>query len=316
VQIEVTGFIGSRIALAAQPASVAAARRFVRTTVADVVGDHALLDDAVLIVSELVANAVLHARGLVAVAVEVAPGPPVAYRIEVADDSPSAPAVRDYGEGASTGRGLAVIARLATRWGIVPVEPSGKAVWVELVDDDTRAAGEATDPESTLAPAPSDGDRPGARPVAFLGVPVVDYLRLQEQNDAVFRELELLAFTADHAGDVDPSPDLVAVIERARAFSNQSRDRFRQEIQEALARGDEIVDFHRLTDPSGLAPAAEFVDLFESAEELAARGELLVAPPDDTVRRLRRWFVAEMSRQLLEELPPEPFAQPPEGSAR
>jgi hypothetical protein len=54
-----------------------------------------------------------------------------AVRVEVRDQSPLAPEIRHYDEAASTGRGLALVDALATRWGTAP-QPGGKVVWFEL----------------------------------------------------------------------------------------------------------------------------------------------------------------------------------------
>jgi anti-sigma regulatory factor (Ser/Thr protein kinase) len=312
----VAGSDPARITLAAQPASVGAARRFVQRVIEADLGAHPVVDDAVLVTSELVANAVLHAGGPVTVDVAVTPGPPARCRIEVVDDSPVVPAIREYGAGASTGRGLALIARIAARWGIDPADPAGKAVWVELEGGAVRNDGAVAVPRTTLVAPAGVSLSAEAGLVRFLRVPVSDYLRLQEQNDAVLRELELLAFTADHDDSGDPSSELVEVIESARRFSNIGREGFRQEVMAAAERGESTIDLQRISEPGGVVPAADFVALFERAEELAGRGELLIGPADEGVYRLRRWFVSEMSRQLLEGQPPRPFAQPPEDAAR
>lgn len=296
--------IDETVTLAAQPASVSAARRFVRNALAAVPD---LIDDAALVATELVANAVLHAGGPITLRTAVEPGPAPALRMEVSDGSPVAPVIREYGTVASTGRGLALVARIARRWGVDRV-PGGKTVWVELAPgppatlDDVPSA-----PTSTLskaAPVPSED----ARDVRFLGVPVDVYLRLQEQNDAVLRELELLAFTADHAGHLDPSPELVDVIERSRRYFNATREGFRTDVFAAAERGDASIDLGGRMTAAAIAPSADLVALFEQAEDLARAGELLIGPADDDVARLRRWFVSEVSGQLLEGRPPQPFS--------
>ena len=289
--------------LAAQPASVAAARRFVRSLLGPSVAP-SLADDAALVVTELVANAVLHAGGPVTLAVTI-PDEASSLRLEVADSSPVPPVLREYGTSASTGRGLTLVARLAARWGVEPAD-SGKRVWVEL-GTGSSDADEATAPASTIAEPAEDG--PDQRPVRFLGVPVSAYLQLQEQNDAVLRELELLAFTADHAGHLDPSPQLVDVIERSRRYFNRTREGFRGVVAATAERGETTIDLDGSVSLAELVPAADLVSLFEQAEALARHGELLIGPAPDDVARLRRWFVSELSSQLLDNNPPEPFAR-------
>jgi hypothetical protein len=228
-------------------------------------------------------------------------------RVEVGDSSPVPPALREYGSVASTGRGLALIARMARRWGVEPAE-TGKTVWVELaVDDGVRGnTAEVSPPASTLPDAPPvAGD---VLPVRFEGVPVPVYLRLQEQNDAVLRELELLAFNSDHAGQLDPSPELIDVIERSRRYFNLTREGFRGAVHEAAERGETTIDLTGSASVASLVPSADLVGLFEQAEELARSGELLIGPPDEDVARLRRWFVEEMTAQLLGERPARPYS--------
>ncbi|HUP87389.1 MAG TPA: ATP-binding protein [Acidimicrobiales bacterium] len=291
--------------LAGQPASVSAARRFVRNALASF---PELSDDAGLITTELVANAVLHAGGPITVRAAVDPGPPSAVRLEISDGSPVAPVVREYGTVASTGRGLGLVARVARRWGVEP-SAGGKTVWVELAPGSAQGGEHRPSaPSSTLTATSEETAAQDARDVEFLGVPVAVYLRLQEQNDAVLRELELLAFTADHAGELDPSPQLVDVIERSRRYFNATREGFRAEVFDAAERGLTSVDLQGRMTVTSIVPAADLVALFEQAEELARAGELLIGPAEDDVARLRRWFVAEVTGQLLEGRSPQPFS--------
>ncbi|MEU6709651.1 ATP-binding protein [Streptomyces wuyuanensis] len=90
--------------------------------------DH-LVDDARLIVSELVTNAIRHTRtGAVGVSVTRLSGH---VRIVVTDDSSTLPARVPPAADAEAGRGLQLVDQLATRWGSQPL-PTGKRVWAEL----------------------------------------------------------------------------------------------------------------------------------------------------------------------------------------
>jgi anti-sigma regulatory factor (Ser/Thr protein kinase) len=89
-----------------------------------------LVDVTELIASELVGNAVRHARGhLVRVAVlRVKAG---CVRVSVVDRSPEPPAARTgLADEETGGRGLLVLDALAARWGTEPL-PWGKRVWAE-----------------------------------------------------------------------------------------------------------------------------------------------------------------------------------------
>ena len=78
--------------------------------------------------SELLANAVLHAPGPARVVVERDED---GVRLEVRDTSPVPPLRRASGSAATTGRGLNLVDALCSRWGVserTDGEP-GKTVW-------------------------------------------------------------------------------------------------------------------------------------------------------------------------------------------
>ncbi|MDQ1724287.1 MAG: hypothetical protein QOG52_1315 [Frankiaceae bacterium] len=98
---------------------------------------------ACLLVTELVTNAVLHARTPICVALELRGN---GLRMSVADHSPHRPTVRSYDTESTTGRGLHLVDVLAHRWGLEE-RPGGKAVWCELIaatdtDDTDGQSGE------------------------------------------------------------------------------------------------------------------------------------------------------------------------------
>jgi anti-sigma regulatory factor (Ser/Thr protein kinase) len=111
----------------AAPQSAGRARSFVSTTLDEWGLDH-LAERVVLLVSELVSNAVLHAASPVRVRVRLAGE---RLRVEVVDDSPVPPRLRHFGLDAATGRGLQLVDRVAEEWGVDPRE-GGKQVWFAL----------------------------------------------------------------------------------------------------------------------------------------------------------------------------------------
>jgi anti-sigma regulatory factor (Ser/Thr protein kinase) len=84
-----------------------------------------LTDDATLIVSELVDNAVKHSSAITLVA---RPAPDGQVTLEVWDDNASPPVVRDVDFDSLDGRGLIVVEALASSWGWRPAD-GGKVVW-------------------------------------------------------------------------------------------------------------------------------------------------------------------------------------------
>jgi anti-sigma regulatory factor (Ser/Thr protein kinase) len=122
-----------RLQLPPEPSSAGAARRFV----AAVLGAGGEVTElAILLVSELASNAVLHARTTFDLVVHVDDS---RIRIEVLDGDPTLPLLKTYVAESITGRGLHMVAASADRWGFES-HSGGKAVWFELLRSTARAA--------------------------------------------------------------------------------------------------------------------------------------------------------------------------------
>ncbi|MFJ6569982.1 ATP-binding protein [Streptomyces sp. NPDC091292] len=127
------------------PAEVGRARRWARSRLAGsgIEADEPLAETLILLVSELVTNAVVH-TGCPAVLRIVLSGRPEAapatVRLEVADRSECPPRPR-HAEGDETnGRGLELVDGLADRWGWQP-EGAGKQIWCEIDRGDAKVCG-------------------------------------------------------------------------------------------------------------------------------------------------------------------------------
>ncbi|WP_199809058.1 PAS domain S-box protein [Streptomyces sp. NRRL WC-3626] len=113
--------------LSTRPESVPEGRAFLSTALTAWDCD-AQADDARLLVSELLANAVQHAQGPVTLhlcrtAAELT--------VEVGDGSPHLPEPRRAGEDEESGRGLNLVRVLADSWGVRPTD-EGKTIWFTL----------------------------------------------------------------------------------------------------------------------------------------------------------------------------------------
>lgn len=109
--------------------SPAAARRFVLTVLRDWRIDDDLMDDASLIVSELVENAILHGHSAARLRLELRRG---LLTVAVRDASPEPPARLEPGSAASGGRGVFIMDALSKTWGTTPTWDGGKVVWAVL----------------------------------------------------------------------------------------------------------------------------------------------------------------------------------------
>jgi anti-sigma regulatory factor (Ser/Thr protein kinase) len=106
--------------------SIRDARAMVRTIMSDQATE--VRDIAVLLTDELVTNAVVHGGGRFELNAELGPR---ALRVVVSDLSPAAPRVLTPSADQEHGRGMAIVASLASAWGS-DVGESGKGVWFSL----------------------------------------------------------------------------------------------------------------------------------------------------------------------------------------
>jgi anti-sigma regulatory factor (Ser/Thr protein kinase) len=290
----------ARIDLPRNPSSVATARRFIEAWVSAWAFPRQAGEQLVLIGSELVTNAVLHARTDLTLTLELDDG---RARISVKDQSQAPATLRHYRPDALTGRGLGVVAALSDSWGI-SAAADGKVVWAEVAA--TGDAGEAPRaPELRNGPAPAAAELPGTRPVRFPGVPVDTYLDLQAHNDALFRELELISIELE-AGSARPAAPLAELVDLLyRRFRGQ-RDSYRDVVAAAKDRGQRTVDLQTSAPPAAAGAAQSYLELLERADELCRAGLLLTPEPPAAVRELRRWFVEQMVAQLRDGATPTP----------
>ena len=122
-----TAMTERRKKLPSTPASAGKARAFVESVLAGAGLDH-LAYTATLLVSELVANAILHSGTPLEVVVRCGDD---RVRVEVHDGNPQLPVRKHYSNMSGTGRGLLLVERMAAGWG-TDRTAGGKVVWFEL----------------------------------------------------------------------------------------------------------------------------------------------------------------------------------------
>ncbi|TDU74016.1 anti-sigma regulatory factor (Ser/Thr protein kinase) [Streptomyces sp. KS 21] len=118
-----------RLALSGVRGHVAKGRDFTRRAMQDWGWDgNATAEDALLLVSELLTNASLHAGGCIELVVSAGE----VLRIEVFDGTTTLPHRHPSPQrGLPGGHGLHIVERLSDRWG-THVHDNGKAVWAEI----------------------------------------------------------------------------------------------------------------------------------------------------------------------------------------
>jgi anti-anti-sigma factor len=248
----------------ADSANLAGAREFVREAAPpDLPGG-----DLLLSVSELVTNALLHAR--TGFRVRVTTGPRV-VRIEVFDANPLLPTAKNYGPSAITGRGLRIVEHLSSEWGVTPVD-GGKWVWFEM-------------------------HRAGAPRVTvhLRRLPVAVHARAAAHQDALQREFDLLR---GNGGSQDVPGRLLGLVAEVEERYGGLDDRPTAALAAAIARGDDAVDLSYDVPPDAGADLARLGDLLDEADAYCREGVALMtlATPLESVL-YRRWLIAQFVDQ-------------------
>lgn len=291
------------------PHSVRTARQLITDTLRTWELDP-LVDDARLLVTELATNATLHS-GAPAFSVSVAATAGAGVRLAVGDEGsvPAAAVVRRRTRTAAgpeavrpettTGRGLAIVDRLAVAWGVT-VDGSTKWVWAQL-SPDGAAAEQADAPVSVPGVAGAPGPLPpGWHTVRLEGCPVRLSLAQDDHLDELVRELQLV-------DGPTREPELAAAIRGLLDGQAQARHMGRRTAQDAAAAGHEQVDVEMLM-PSVAAEHVELLDdAVRAADALCERERLLTLASPPEVRLLRRWMRDEVRDQIRDGRPPLPY---------
>ncbi|MFI8996918.1 SpoIIE family protein phosphatase [Streptomyces sp. NPDC053542] len=281
-----------------RPESVALARRFARTALEGVAAE--VVDSAELLVSELMTNAVLHARTEAEVAVRA-----VGHRVEVrvSDHRPSrGPVSQGHLPFPGPGQGLAVVEKLASRYG-VETGAEHKTVWCEL-----WPAGEAPPPSSWQTTAVPSGP---TRTVTLVDLPGPLYLSSQGHRHALLRELTLAAAAGEDFG-VRPE-DLTL----AHDVSNVISACVTAALEEQPA--GHMHSLRMAFPADGIRAVLTLRHVLELAEEAARDERLLTWPALPQNRAFRQWLLDQIISQLTggpptawTVVPREPSASPSE----
>ncbi|MEU4968634.1 SpoIIE family protein phosphatase [Streptomyces smyrnaeus] len=285
-----------------RPESVTAARHFARAALDGLASQ--VVDTAELLVSELVTNAVLHARTEVEVSVSRSAD---RVLVRVGDHLPSRGVVpqerRPY---PSTGLGLVVMEELASRYGVDTGE-GRKTVWCELGPADPSAP-----PSSWQAATPPAGPHDA---VTLVDLPDALFTASRYRRHALLRELTLAVFAGADLGvrphELETAHDMSNVLSTCvtAARENQPSDADIRSLQVSV--------------PADATPALFTLRRVLGLAEEAARDErLLTRPPLPQNRLFHQWLFDQITSQLAggqptawTVVPREPGASPSELSS-
>jgi PAS domain S-box-containing protein len=298
------GTVERQVRLDPIPESARRARAFITGALLEV-GRPELDDSATLLVSELVTNAILHARTSIKLTVDATP---TGVHVGVNDGSTQLPVRRDYGAQATTGRGLELVDIVATRHGIETHDDGSKTVWFELGvtdDSDPAAADELpAEPGSSELPDDHPADHPVephpaepypavlpvVLPVVLRGMPLRLARAWQQHVAALMREYLLLVW--ELGGEVDRRLAEQALASDALADVAAALD------AAPPPDADDHVEVH-LQLSSEHARRFEGLDrLLDAVLRMPGRDDMLTPRMQPEMRTLRRWICAEVRGQL------------------
>jgi len=286
-------------------ASAGAARRLLRETLAEA-GRLEWLDDAALAISEVVANAALHAHTPIRVVVQVRPE---RLRVEVQDFSTRLPVPAQYDDQASTGRGMGLVAALTKECGVQSLGDEGKVIWFclegtapELDAEDLLAAWDV-EGDLPTEPAAADGS---SHTVVLRSMPATLWLAARQHHDALLRELVL--YLAEH----DDQRADVAAADVARRYISDALTQAIDEARQEGRTGPALPEGHpsplpwvpasldlQIPLPAHAGPAFGVLqDALDVGERLAVAGRLLVRPGLPEVIAVRDWACEQVVAQL------------------
>ena len=254
----------------------------------------ALLTDVELAVSELVSNAMLH--GAPPVEVRVLPLGDGA-RVEVADQSQRRLVMPVPSSDAMTGRGLALVAALSSRWGVEPVQGGGKVVWAELSPEtaDTQDAPDV-DLDAFLAAWADDEPAEPEYTVRLGAVPTDLLLDAKRHIDNIVRELHFESAAEAHGPDLPAEFRLL--IETVTGSFSRARTSIKEQAAAAATRGDRQTELVLTLPAWSVAAGEDYLVALDEADRYSRSARLLTLETPPLHRLFRRWYVTALIEQL------------------
>ena len=295
--------------LAPHPVSVARARARVHALLRDA-GREDLAETALLLTSEVVTNALLHAGTAIELSASVDDG---GLCVEIGDGSPHLPSRRRYAATAGTGRGLLMLEALVDDWGVTR-HRDGKTVWFRL----SPPGSAAPDPGAPAGDRPERARRPpDSVAVELRNMPLLLHAAWQEHAEALLREYLLANLEEESGRDAvqvhAEATDAIAVLEEhvPRTSVTMAPDRLMGDAVEPR------VSASLIEVPVPVDSVAHFETLdkaIEAAIDLSRDGLVLTPPTQPEVQAFRTWLCRQVLVQAAGGLP-EPWRTPEDASS-
>ncbi|MGI8900863.1 MAG: PAS domain S-box protein [Nocardioides sp.] len=288
------------------PASVREARGLTRDLLQDADRED-LVDNALLLVTEVVTNALLHAGTSIDLSAVLGED---GLRVVVADGSPHLPVRRRYGPSAGTGRGLMILDQLVDDWG-VEQRDFGKAVCFRLFHGARTGAGREVELRRP-AGLDVDHDPTAAVTVRLLQMPLLLHSAWREHAEALLRECLLASLDGDGDGDDDgdddgdgdgepiqvhaEATDAIAILEEQVPAAEVDLDpeRIMSEAVEPHVSAAEVQIFVPLGSVASFATLDRAIGI---ALEMGADDHALTPPSQPEIQAFRQWVCREVLGQ-------------------
>ena len=254
-------------------------------------GREDLVETAVLLVSEVVTNALLHAGTTIHVSLFL---DATGLRAEISDGSTHLPVRRRYATTAGTGRGLRMLEQMVDDWGVTR-RGRGKTVWFHLV---TPGPGpERVELQEDELVRRTTGETVAVR---LIDTPLLLHAAWQEHAEALLREY-LLASLDDEA-DVNPiqvhadATDAIAILEEQipKAEVAIESDTLLSEVVDPDL---SLADLDLEVPVASVPHFTTLTDALEASNALAESGRILTPPTQPEVRAFRRWLCRQVVDQ-------------------
>lgn len=137
------------------------------------------------------------------------------------------------------------------------------------------------------------------RVVRLHDVPARVFLESQDHQHELVRELQLVHIGGSpDSGTERISQRLARLIADVLSDYQVVRSATRDQALAALGRGDHVVTLDVPVIPGMAEALRRWLQLLEEADDLCRSGELLLLAPRPEVRRLRRWYVEQLTSQI------------------
>lgn len=280
--------------------AVSDARAVVASSLVEL-GLTALRDDAQLIASELVGNALLHGQGPVTLSVKPLKG---GVRIEIADTSPTLP-MRGLGAtDAMTGRGLRVVEALASDWGAVRTSP-GKVIWAVLSTQPLAESLDDISAEELLARWTEIDDEAAGGDGRFdieLGdVPTHLLVAAKTHVDNLVREFSLATAASGEPGvvaETSLSARLAELLHTVTTRFAEARAAIKKQALSSAARSADRTHLSIRLRPDAAEAGEEYLRVLDEIDRYCRGARLLTLESPSAHRVFRRWYVGEIVSQL------------------